>query len=507
MILIRPLALILTGALALASCLEKGRTIETLDPAVVGDAQSRLTDGILREEDVRGGTAGGTVGDQVANLTPTDVARLGSAFIEDYVSGSEPLPATMPAARREHLRLIYAEQAFEPLWFDSSGWTARAKDLMAVFKNATVDGLLPRDYMPGEQSLPKSLKLDTTAVAQIDLELTAGLLRYIRDAREGRYSGHNRLNPVPLAKELINARFIDEAMVSAVNQGELYQELRRRGLQEVQYLTSAQFDAYRVTMEQLRAKPIVLTEAGKYLISNIAVQEVVAMRDGHMELGMNMVVGRRTRATPIRDDGITNIKFSPDWTAPKSIVRRDLIPRAPGILQEMQIQVLSGSRAIDPTTIRWTPAAADRYIFRQNPGPHNVLGGVRFTLQNSSAIYMHDSPERVLFNKPTRTYSSGCMRLESSAELALWLLKDQDPSWTLAKIQEKMNLSAPEFVQLNQRVPVRTIYLEAWPSHKGGLRILPDIYNRHDALRRKMGIQVHSADDPQDLSQFQTSIF
>ena len=142
-----------------------------------------------------------------------------------------------------------------------------------------------------------------------------------------------------------------------------------------------------------------------------------------------------------------------------------------------------------------------------NPGPQNVLGGARFTLQNSSAIYMHDSPEEVLFNKTSRIYSSGCMRMDKSAEFALWLLQDQDPTWNLERVHEKMNLPQSEFVSLDKRVPIRTIYLEAWPSHNGGLRVLPDIYNRNDELRRKMGIQVRNADDPGDLAAFQTSIF
>ena len=464
----RLLTLISGASIALASCVGAGITVGDLDPVSVGNAGARLTDGVLREEDVRGGVAGGTVGDQMANLSPTDVARLGSAFIQDYVNGAEPLPATMPATKREYLRAVYSANNYEPIWFTASGWTSQANALMAAFTNATVDGLLPRDYMPGEQSLPKGLTAGSAAVAQIDLELTAGLLRYIRDAREGRYSGRNRLNPAPLARDVINSGNIAAGLTTAVNPGELYQEIRRRGMQEVQFLNNAQFDAYRVTMEQLRASPVPLTHRGKYIISNIAVQEVVAMRDGVMELGMNAVVGRPTRQTPVRDDGIVSVKFSPDWTAPKSIVRKDLIPRAPGILQEMKIQVLDGSRVVDPNTVNWTPAAADRYTFRQQPGPENVLGGVRFTLQNSSAIYMHDSPEHVLFNKQSRIYSSGCVRLQDSAGLALWLVKDQDPTWTPQKVQEKMNLSAPEFVRLNRRVPVKTVYLEAWPSHAGG---------------------------------------
>ena len=213
--------------------------------------------------------------------------------------------------------------------------------------NAPIDGLLPGDYMPGERSLARNLEPKSPALAQVDMELTAGLMRYIRDAREGRYdikkqNGSNQrlivnkksdLDVVPLAITVANAPTIDEGLERVVNQDSLYKLIRRLGKRRTQFLNAEEFDAYRVTMESLRSDPVNIGGSGKYLVSNIAAQEVLAMRDGRVELGMNMVVGRPTRQTPVRDDTIVSVKFSPDWTAPKSIVRKDLIPKAPQIFK------------------------------------------------------------------------------------------------------------------------------------------------------------------------------
>ena len=158
-------------------------------------------------------------------------------------------------------------------------------------------------------------------------------------------------------------------------------------------------------------------------------------------------------------------------------------------------------------SIAWSEDKAGKYDFVQPPGPLNVLGGVRFTLQNSSAIYMHDSPDRVLFDKPNRIYSSGCMRLERSAELALWLVKDQDPHWNIDFVRDAMVQPQSSFVILDQKIPIKTIYLEAWPSHRGGLRVVPDIYGRNADLRKRMGIVARNSNDPADLGVFRTSIF
>ena len=501
--------LLLSSSALLSSCTQWGEAItaETIDAQAVADAQSRANDGILREEDVRGGFANGTVGDQLGTVQPRQIARMGSGSIQDYLTGSWSVPATMPTASIDDLNGFYAARAYQPYWHRDGAWTAKAKQLFTAFVAATTDGLLPRDYMPGERSLPAGIVPGSAAAAQIDMELTAGLLRYLKDADEGRYTGRNGLSLVAKANSAVTAPSIEAGLDAQVNQGQLYRLLRNQGKLNVQFLNGVEFDAYRVTMESLRAEPVSIGGRGKYIVSNIAAQEVFAMRDGRVELGMNMVVGRPTRQTPLDDDTIVSIKFSPDWTAPRSIVRQDLVPQAPAIFEQMGIEVRRNGQVIDPTTIVWNDRAVSQYDFVQPPGPLNVLGGVRFTLQNSSAIYMHDSPDRVLFNKANRIYSSGCMRLEKSAELALWLLKDQDPRWTLDLVKEAMTQPNFQFVTLNQRVPVKTVYLEAWPSHKGGIRVVPDIYGQNAELRQKMGIAQRASNDPSDLSAFRTSIF
>lgn len=500
--------LTLSSSLALNACWLRPRpvtTTEALDPNLIAEAQIRAADGILRAEDVRAGFDGDTVGAQ--SVDPRVIARSGSGDIAEYVAGTTPLPPTTPEVSKQELNRFYAARGYQPLWYVNGERTQQAFQLFAAMVNAPIDGLLPGDYMPGERALSNRLNVGSAHLAQVDIELTAGLMRYIRDAREGRYSGNSGLDVLPLTLAVINANTIEAGLDAAVNQGETYLLIRRLGKRYAQFLNAAEFEAYRVTMEKLRAEPVSFGGTGKYLISNIAAQEVLAMRDGKIELAMNMVVGRPTRQTPVNNDNIVSVKFSPDWTAPKSIVRKDLIPKAPQIFEDMGIEIRQDGQIIDPTGVAWTPDQVDRYEFVQPPGPLNVLGGVRFTLQNSSAIYMHDSPDRVLFNKVNRIYSSGCMRLEKSAELALWLLQDQDPSWTLERVRESMSQPDISFVRLDQKVPVKTVYMEAWPSHKGGLRVVPDIYGLNTQLREKMGIAVRNSNDPTDLSTFWSSIF
>ncbi|MGB0746548.1 MAG: L,D-transpeptidase family protein, partial [Alphaproteobacteria bacterium] len=128
------------------------------------------------------------------------------------------------------------------------------------------------------------------------------------------------------------------------------------------------------------------------------------------------------------------------------------------------------------------------YVWKQESGPQNVLGGVRFNLANSSSIYMHDSPDDSLFELPDRAHSSGCIRVGASEHFAHWLLSGDKPGeFTLQDVVARMTAGNITHVSLNRDVPVHTVYFNAWPSHDGELVIMPDIYEQNTALRARMG--------------------
>jgi murein L,D-transpeptidase YcbB/YkuD len=42
---------------------------------------------------------------------------------------------------------------------------------------------------------------------------------------------------------------------------------------------------------------------------------------------------------------------------------------------------------------------------------------MKFMFPNDLGIYLHDTPDKALFNKGTRHFSSGCVRLEDAPRL------------------------------------------------------------------------------------------
>jgi len=139
---------------------------------------------------------------------------------------------------------------------------------------------------------------------------------------------------------------------------------------------------------------------------------------------------------------------------------------------------------IDPATINWQAPASQLMSYRyvQPPGPKNALGRVKFMFPNQYSVYLHDTPDKNLFGKASRAYSSGCIRVERPADLAALLLADQ-PQWNEQEIGNAMNLEEPLRVTLAKPMPIYITYATAWIGEGGTIQFRPDIYERDATLQ------------------------
>ncbi|MGB1156965.1 MAG: L,D-transpeptidase family protein [Alphaproteobacteria bacterium] len=423
--------------------------------------------------------------------------RSGADSIRPYLSGQSPLPARTQGVSPGQLHRIYKENDFNPIWFSQRGWLPAAQVLIKTFQGARIDGLVPNDYLPADRGLPGGA-LNGTQISQIDLELTAGLLRYIRDVKEGRYNTASRIDSAGEMMKGLQAADFAGWLSSLPPQTRFYTAMKQAAGRDLAYLSPAEFATYRVNMERLRWGEPNLPASGRWVLLNVGAAELMAMEDSNVAFGVNVVVGRNTRRTPLRNDRITGLKFSPDWTAPYSIVEKDLVPLAlekgPDFLNQMGLSIYSGNRKVSPFELNFSSINVRNYTWKQESGPQNVLGGVRFNLENSSSIYMHDSPDDSLFELPERAKSSGCIRVGAAEHFAHWLLAGDKPGeFSFQDIVGRMTSGNITHVSLNRDVPVYTIYYNAWPSHDGELVIMPDIYEQNAALRARMGYPSGSA--------------
>jgi murein L,D-transpeptidase YcbB/YkuD len=128
------------------------------------------------------------------------------------------------------------------------------------------------------------------------------------------------------------------------------------------------------------------------------------------------------------------------------------------------------AKVIPTSDVDWNAVAAGKLSvrIRQDPGPQNFMGQLKFPFANPQDIYLHDTDpgDRDLFAHSQRTNSNGCIRLDNATGLATWLLGHApDESITQAEYPE----------QLRQGVPIYVTYLTAIPQN-GQLTFVKDVY-------------------------------
>jgi murein L,D-transpeptidase YcbB/YkuD len=119
------------------------------------------------------------------------------------------------------------------------------------------------------------------------------------------------------------------------------------------------------------------------------------------------------------------------------------------------------------------------YRLRQDPGPNNALGRLKFQLTNDFRIYLHDTPTRGLFGQSDRDLSHGCIRVERPLDLAAQLLGEASQDLLRAALDQTKERHLP----VRPQVPIHILYLTAWVDEAGTLRSSPDVYE-FDATQR-----------------------
>jgi murein L,D-transpeptidase YcbB/YkuD len=239
-------------------------------------------------------------------------------------------------------------------------------------------------------------------------------------------------------------------------------------------------------LQQLRAnRPRVATYAAKlgprYILVNIPSAQLEAVDFGVVYSRHNIVAGKIDRPSPVLMSRISDINFNPFWTAPDSIVRRDLLPKLatdPDALMKMRIRVIEKAtgREIDPRYIDWSATPSNLFRFRQDPGEQNAMATVKINFPNKYAVYLHDTPTRELFGQNARYQSSGCIRVDRVDVLVDWILSGQDGF--NAGMIENIAMSGERLDKSVRNGPdLRIMYLTAWATEDGRIHFRPDIYH------------------------------
>ena len=217
----------------------------------------------------------------------------------------------------------------------------------------------------------------------------------------------------------------------------------------------------------------------RYVVVNIPAAYIEAVENGSVATRHTAVVGRISRQTHIVNSKIYEVILNPYWTAPRSIVQKDIMPlmrKDPNYLKRNAIRLLrrQGQRS---------GARNGRLECRKGAEP-DVPAGPRQDqrhgvdedqLPQQNHDYMHDTPQQGLFNKLMRFELSGCVRVQNVRDLSTWLLRET-PGWSRQQMEATIATGVNTPIKLAEEVPVYFVYITAWSATDGIVQFRDDIY-------------------------------
>lgn len=297
---------------------------------------------------------------------------------------------------------------------------------------------------------------------------------------------------------------LEDALTEYQKTHQFYPKGKLRGptLSSLNVSARERWNQIRVTLERWRESRVGADD--HYVHVNVADFHAEVWRDGERQMRFRIITGSSkrkkneetdefvyTRATPTFSDEIEYIVFNPYWNVPESIRENELKPKLlkdPSYFERHNYEIV-------------TDEHGNRFV-RQKPGPENALGKVKFLFPNEHSVYMHDTPERFLFNKPTRGYSHGCIRIEDPMEFASYLL-DLDGRWTGRaqdkQIEEWSKEKEEHWVTLKQTLPVHIEYYVVRVGDEGRTHFLADIYDRDEPRLERVEERLEQYPDSYDL--------
>lgn len=263
-------------------------------------------------------------------------------------------------------------------------------------------------------------------------------------------------------------------------------------LQTLNVPVAHRIDQLKASLERGRWVFEDLQKTDDLILVNIASAQAALVRGHEIIWVTRAVVGTPYRQTPAFRGNLEYLVVNPTWTIPPGILRNDVLPRlkkdAIGYLASKEMDLLTQQgQVVDPATVDWATVSAGRfpYIVRQRPGPQNALGMVKFIFPNRHFVFLHDTPNRELFDRSARNFSSGCIRVEDPFKLAE-LVMDDPRTWSRSSFDEVLATRKTRTIHLDEPLAVYVIYWTAMALADGTVQFFEDVYGRDKVVLEEL---------------------
>ena len=226
-----------------------------------------------------------------------------------------------------------------------------------------------------------------------------------------------------------------------------------------------------------------------FLVANIAGFNLRRIEKDSIVFYSKVIVGKHYHETPVFRGKVKYIVVNPTWTLTHNIATKETLPRLkkdPSYLKKHNMVIMnSKGEILDPYSIDFSKYSQNYFpfIIRQNAGPNNSLGQVKFIFPNRYNVYIHDTPARSLFSREVRAFSHGCLRLDNKWELMLNLL--DSPDWDMERINGILKTGETTNIPLKDPVDIFILYWTAGADEKD-VFFNKDIYFRDGAVLKEL---------------------
>ena len=270
----------------------------------------------------------------------------------------------------------------------------------------------------------------------------------------------------------------------------------RMGLSDDGVVGKDTLEALNVPVETRIEQIRINLERARWILHDLDAHAVVVnvagfmayVTEGEEVIWMTRVqVGKPYHMTPLFRDEVSYIEINPTWTVPYSISSKELLPKIkkdPNYLADRNMIVLDrNGNQVDAAGIDWNSLSANRfpYTLRQQPGPDNALGRIKFMFPNEHAVYLHDTPSKSLFERDYRVFSHGCIRVQNPYLLAQILLDDNE-KWSVEKIEAAVDSRVTQRIVLDRKIPIYLTYWTAAVDDDLEVNFSRDPYNRDERV-------------------------
>ena len=349
----------------------------------------------------------------------------------------------------------------------------RLKTALIVYRGLAERGGWP--VIPGDGRLEKGMKSDRVPVLRSRLKVTGDMPATVDPASD----------------------LFDEAVEEAVKRFQLRHGLFDDGIVGTRTLRALNVPVDRrirqIELNLERWHWLPQNMGNPYIMVNIAGYGLEVVENESPVLTMKIIVGTAYQKTPVFSGKMTYIEMNPFWNVPHSIATAETLEKIrqnPAFFAKENMRVFTAGQngeEVSPTAIDWSQLSENNfpYRLRQEPGPRNPLGRIKFMFPNKHSVYLHDTSDPQLFRKERREFSHGCIRIEKPMEMAEFVMRGSK-EWPIEKIKAVLKTKETTVANLPTPIPVHILYFTAWGNGDGTIHFLEDIYRRDERLNRAL---------------------